>query len=98
MLSFSSDTSPVQEGSMQVPFRRGAGTLLGLVLLALPAPGKVASPAGAAASDAWLDSTSDRWNEVAGRIWGFSETALQERQSSALLADVLEKEGFHVTR
>ncbi len=83
---------------MQVPFRRSAGALLGLALLALPAPGKAASPAAAAASDAWLDSTSARWNEVSRKIWGFSETALQETQSSALLADVLEKEGFSVTR
>ena len=72
--------------------------LLGLVLLSVPAPGKAASPAGAAASDAWLDSTSARWNDVSARIWGFSETALQETKSAALLADVLEKEGFSVTR
>jgi aminobenzoyl-glutamate utilization protein B len=83
---------------MQVPFRRAAGALLGLALLAVPAPGNAASPAGAAASNAWLDSTSARWNEVAGKIWGFSETALQETKSSALLADILEKEGFSVTR
>ena len=83
---------------MQVPFRRPAGALLGLALLAVPAPGKAASPPAAAASDVWLDSTSARWNEVSEKIWGFSETALQETKSSALLADVLEKEGFSVTR
>src|ERR1035438_9894157 len=100
MLSFSSDTSPVQEGPMQVPFRRPAGALLGLALLTAPAPGKAASPpaAAAAGSDAWLDSTSARWNEISEKIWGFSETALQETKSSALLLDVLEKEGFSVTR
>src|SRR5512141_3316683 len=98
MLSFSSDTSPVREASMQVPFRRPVGALLGLALLAVPAPGTAVSPVGPAASDAWLDATSARWNEVAGRIWGFSETALQEPKSSALLADVLDKEGFIVTR
>ncbi|HSB64270.1 MAG TPA: amidohydrolase [Thermoanaerobaculia bacterium] len=83
---------------MQVPFRRTAGAVLGLALLSVPARGNAASPVGAAASDAWLDATSARWNEVAGRIWSFSETALHETQSSALLADVLEKEGFGVTR
>ncbi|HEX2798334.1 MAG TPA: amidohydrolase, partial [Thermoanaerobaculia bacterium] len=83
---------------MQVPFRRPAGALLGLALLSVPAPGNAASAVGVSASDAWLDATSARWNEVAGRIWGFSETALHETQSSALLADVLEKEGFIVTR
>src|SRR5512141_577877 len=98
MLSFSSDTSPVQEGSMQVPFRRLAGMLLGLVFLAVPAPAKAVSPPAVSESDAWLDSTSARWNEVAEKIWGFSETALQETKSSALLADVLDKEGFIVTR
>src|SRR5450830_925881 len=97
MLSFSSDTSPVQEGSMQVPFRRPAGALLGLALFTVPAPGKAASPA-AAASGAWLDSTSARWNEVSEKIWGFSETALKETKSAALLADLLEKEGFTVMR
>jgi hypothetical protein len=89
MLSFSSDTSPVQEVSMQVPFRRTAGAFLGLSLLAVQAPGNAASPAVAAASNAWLDSTSARWNEVAEKIWGFSETALKETKSSALLADIL---------
>jgi aminobenzoyl-glutamate utilization protein B len=85
---------------MQVPFRRPAGALLGLALLTAPAPGKAASPpaAAAAGSDAWLDSTSARWNEISEKIWGFSETALQETKSSALLLDVLEKEGFSVTR
>ena len=83
---------------MQVPFRRPAVALLGLALLAVPAPGKAATLPAAAASDAWLDSTSARWNEVSGKIWGFSETALGETKSAALLLDVLEKEGFSVTR
>jgi len=83
---------------MQVPFRGPAGVLLGLALLAAPAPGRAASPAEAAASDAWLDSTSARWNEVSEKIWDFSETALQEIKSSALLADILEEEGFNVSR
>ena len=83
---------------MQVPFRRTAGALLGLALLAAPAPGKAASPAASPASDAWLDSTAARWNEVSAKIWGFAETALQETKSAALLADILEKEGFTVTR
>ncbi|HMA28649.1 MAG TPA: amidohydrolase [Thermoanaerobaculia bacterium] len=83
---------------MQVPFRISTRALLVLALLAPPTPGKAASPPVAAASDAWLESTSARWNEIAEKIWGYSETALQETKSSALLADVLEKEGFRVTR
>jgi aminobenzoyl-glutamate utilization protein B len=83
---------------MQVSFRRTAGALLGLALLAAPASGNAASPAGTGASNAWLDSTSARWNEVSEKIWSFSETALQETKSATLLTDVLEKEGFSVTR
>jgi aminobenzoyl-glutamate utilization protein B len=98
LLSFSSDTSPLQEGKMQVPFRRPAWALLGFALSAAPAAAMAAPPATAAASDAWLDSTSARWTEVSGKIWGFSETALKETKSAALLADLLEKEGFAVTR
>ena len=82
---------------MQVSFPR-PGALLGLALLAIPAPGRAASPPDAAVSDLWLESTAARWNEVSGKIWSFSETALQETKSSALLAGVLEKEGFRVTR
>ncbi|MFI5121163.1 MAG: amidohydrolase, partial [Thermoanaerobaculia bacterium] len=82
---------------MQFPFRRPAGAFLGLALLAAPAAA-TAAPPPLAASDAWLDSTSARWTEVSAKIWSFSETALQETKSAALLADVLEKEGFTVTR
>ena len=81
---------------MQVPFPR-PWALMGVALLAVPAPARAASP-GAAASDLWLESTSARWIEVSGKIWGFAETALEETKSSALLIDVLEKEGFRVTR
>ena len=83
---------------MQVSFRRPAGALLGLVLFAAPAPARTDPPSAAAASDAWLDSTSPQWSEVSEKIWGFSETALKETKSAALLADVLQKEGFIVTR
>jgi aminobenzoyl-glutamate utilization protein B len=98
LLSFSSDTSPLQEGKMQVPFRRASGALLGLVLLATPSRAAAAPPPGTAASDAWLDSASARWVEVSRKIWGFSETALKETKSAALLTDLLEREGFTVTR
>src|SRR5688572_20817696 len=39
--------------------------------------------------------------EIAGmcsRLWTFSETALRETRSAALLADLLEREGFRVER
>jgi aminobenzoyl-glutamate utilization protein B len=49
-------------------------------------------------TDAYLDTTRARWEDAARKIWGFHELALEERQSSALLADLLAKEGFVVTR
>ncbi|HTP51938.1 MAG TPA: amidohydrolase [Anaeromyxobacteraceae bacterium] len=57
-------------------------------------------PAGAPApaTDLYLEETRGRWEEAARKIWGFHELALEERQSSALFADLLEKEGFAVQR
>jgi len=52
----------------------------------------------AAGTDAYLDQTRARWEQVSRQIWDFHETALKETRSSALLADVLEKEGFQVRR
>jgi aminobenzoyl-glutamate utilization protein B len=52
----------------------------------------------AAATDAYLDQTRARWEQVAKQLWEFSETALQEKKSAALFADLLEKEGFKVQR
>lgn len=82
---------------MQVPFRRPAA-LSGLVLsaaLAAAPPARTASPV---ATDATLDAAAARWEEISRRIWEYAETGLSETRSSALLADVLEKEGFAVTR
>lgn len=52
----------------------------------------------AAQTDAYLDQTRARWEQVAKQIWSFHETALQEHKSSALLEEVLEKDGFRVQR
>jgi aminobenzoyl-glutamate utilization protein B len=79
---------------MQVSFRRPAALALGFALAAASA----APAAGPAATDATLDATAARWEEVSRKIWDFAETSLKETRSSALLADVLEKEGFAVTR
>ena len=46
----------------------------------------------------WLDATAARWTEVSRKIWDYAETALVEHKSAALLEEVLEKEGFAVTR
>jgi aminobenzoyl-glutamate utilization protein B len=83
---------------MQVPFRAPAALALGLVfgltLVAAPA----APAAAGAGTDAYLDTTAAQWAEVSRKIWDYAETALQETKSAALLADLLEKEGFTVTR
>ncbi|HEX2690103.1 MAG TPA: amidohydrolase [Kofleriaceae bacterium] len=50
------------------------------------------------ASDAYLDQTRARWEHVAKQIWDTPELGLGETRSAAALIDVLEKEGFQVTR
>jgi aminobenzoyl-glutamate utilization protein B len=79
---------------MQVSFRRPAVLVLGLALAAAPA----APAAPPADTDAFVDGNATRWEEVSRKIWEYAETALKETRSAALLEDVLEKEGFSVTR
>src|SRR5262252_1464689 len=50
------------------------------------------------ATDAYLDKTRARWEQVSRQIWDYAETALQESKSSAYLEDLLSKEGFKVQR
>jgi aminobenzoyl-glutamate utilization protein B len=45
-----------------------------------------------------VDRFSAEIGSLAGRLWTYSETALRETRSSALLADLLEREGFRVER
>jgi len=55
--------------------------------------------AGAAApTDAYLDQTRARWEQFSKQIWGYAETGLHEEKSAKAFEDVLEKEGFQVTR
>jgi metal-dependent amidase/aminoacylase/carboxypeptidase family protein len=49
------------------------------------------------ATDAFLDASASKWEAVAQQIWESPELALQEKKSSALLAQTLENEGFQVT-
>lgn len=79
---------------MQISFRRPAALALGFALAAAPA----APAAPPARTDAYLDATAPQWEAVSRKIWDYAETALNEKQSAALLEDVLEKEGFSVTR
>src|SRR3954462_4486253 len=54
--------------------------------------------AGTPATDAFLDGSRFRWEGVASQIWEFSEPSLAASKSANLAADVLEKEGFKITR
>jgi aminobenzoyl-glutamate utilization protein B len=79
--------------------RRFAALALAAAAVALPAARVLSQQQGGGRpTDAYLDQTKARWDDVARRIWGFAETALQEKQSSAFLEDLLAKEGFQVTR
>jgi aminobenzoyl-glutamate utilization protein B len=48
-------------------------------------------------TDSYLEQTRAQWDALAQRIWETPEVALQEKKSSAALAEVLKKEGFQVT-
>jgi aminobenzoyl-glutamate utilization protein B len=50
------------------------------------------------ATDTYLDETRARWEQVAKQIWDTPELGLGETRSSAVLIQILEKEGFQVTR
>ncbi len=43
-----------------------------------------------------LHSSHDQYQDIAMKIWGFAELGYKEKQSSALLQETLQKEGFHV--
>jgi aminobenzoyl-glutamate utilization protein B len=50
------------------------------------------------ATDAYLDENRARFERVAKQIWDTPELGLKELRSAAVLIDVLQKEGFQVTR
>ncbi len=77
---------------MQDPFR------LLFRIPALLAATALAVPPAPVPSDLSLDASRARWEEVSDTIWDYSETALKETKSAELLAGILEKEGFTVTR
>ncbi len=80
---------------MQISFRPSTALALAAALASAPA---ARSAPSAAATDALLDADAARWEEVSRKIWDYAETALKETKSSALLEEILEKEGFTVTR
>jgi len=46
----------------------------------------------------WLDEHMPELSEINAKIWKFAEVAMEEYQSSELLASYLEKNGFQVSR
>jgi aminobenzoyl-glutamate utilization protein B len=71
----------------------GALCLLG----SLGALGSVARAEGRP-TDAYLEETRARWEQLARKIWDMPELGLKETRSAAALIDVLQKEGFQVTQ
>ena len=49
------------------------------------------------ATDAYLDASAAKWDAIAQQIWESPELALQEKKSSALLAQTLANEGFQIS-
>nr|WP_321268636.1 amidohydrolase [uncultured Sulfurimonas sp.] len=47
---------------------------------------------------AWLESNEAQFDDAAGKINEYAETAFKEHKSAKLLADMLEKQGFAVER
>lgn len=66
-------------------------------LLLAQTPAKVLSESKQAVLRS-VDTHSSALTGLSDQIWGFAETALQERQSAKVLADYAEKQGFRVQR
>lgn len=76
---------------------RRAFVLLPGLFLALPAAAQRPAPIKQAVATE-VDQLSGEINRMAMTLWTYSETALKETQSAAFLADLVEREGFTVTR
>jgi aminobenzoyl-glutamate utilization protein B len=72
--------------------------ILALGVLAVVTTSGTAARADGRATDAYLDDTRVRWEQVAKKIWDTPELGLKETRSAAALIDVLQKEGFQVTQ
>jgi len=49
-------------------------------------------------TDGYIDEGRARWEQVARKIWDTPEVGLTETRSSSALVEILQKEGFQVTR
>ena len=81
--------------------RRTLGCLLPLFAILSGAAAEAQSPdpsRGREAVIAEVDRLSPEIARMGTTLWDYSETALKEERSAAFLADLLEREGFTVTR
>lgn len=74
----------------------GTGVLSDCALAEGPPATSAAS--ATSATDALIEASRSRWEAVADEIWKSPETSLKETRAAALLSQLLEKEGFTVTR
>jgi aminobenzoyl-glutamate utilization protein B len=81
---------------MSSPISRAALCLI--CVAGLLGPRAKLARADGRATDAYLDQTRERWERVARQIWDMPELGLKETRSSAALIEILQKEGFQVTR
>ena len=81
--------------------RRTLGCLLPLFAILSGAAAEAQTPdpsTGREAVIAEVDRLSPEIARMGTTLWDYSETALKEERSAAFLADLLEREGFTVTR
>jgi aminobenzoyl-glutamate utilization protein B len=71
---------------------------LGAVCAIAMLSGLPAAWADGRATDGYLEDSRARWEHVARQIWDTPELGLKELRSAAVLIEVLEKEGFQVSR
>jgi len=66
--------------------------------MTLPIIAALLVSAAGPSTDAYLDQTRARWEGLARQLWELAEPSLRETKSADLIAGLLEKEGFKVTR
>src|SRR3954471_16310640 len=78
-------------------YRLMAGLFAGIALQSSPAQA-AASPALKAEAASGIDAQAKQIQVMVDQVFSFAEPGFQEKRTSAYLADILEKNGFTVTR
>src|SRR4051812_18535423 len=74
------------------------GSLLSGMMLQATAADAAASPALKAEAASGIDAQAKQIQVMVDQVFSFAESGFQEKRTSAYLADILEKNGFTVTR